>query len=183
VAAARCAAGLVEAVGAAAIVAAPSAASAAAMARDDAKAAAVAPALAGELFDLTVAKARLDDGPVEVARFLVLGRNEPPATGADATSVLVGLDDKPGRLAEVLDAFAAAGLNVRRIASRPTVRQRGREGLRDLFFVDLDGHRAEPACRAVLDRLAAELPLLKVLGSYPRDSSNDSLRSSGEGRS
>jgi hypothetical protein len=35
----------------------------------------------------------------------------------------------------------------------------------------------------VLDRLAAELPLLKVLGSYPRDSSNDSLRSSAEGRS
>jgi chorismate mutase/prephenate dehydratase len=165
VAAARCAAGLVEAVGAASIVAAPSAAAAAALARDDARGAAVAPALAGELFDLLVAKPRLDDGPGDVARFLVLGRNAPPATGADATSLLVGLDDKPGRLAEVLDRLAAAGLNLRRIASRPT----DRRGLRDLFFVDLDGHRGEPACREVLERLAAELPLLKVLGSYPRD--------------
>jgi chorismate mutase/prephenate dehydratase len=188
VAAARCAAGLVEAVGGAAIVAAPSAAVAAGLARDDARGAAVAPALAGELFDLAVAKARLDDGPVEVARFLVLGRTEPPATGADATSLLLGLDDKPGRLAEVLDRFAAAGLNVRRIASRPTARQRARErreGLRDLFFVDLDGHRAQPGCQEVLKALAAELPLLKVLGSYPRDVTfdNDSLRSSNEGRS
>jgi chorismate mutase / prephenate dehydratase len=165
VAAARCAAGLVEAVGAASIVTAQSAAAAAALARDDPRGAAVAPALAGELFDLAVAKPRLDDGPADVARFLVLGRQPPPATGADATSLLVGLDDKPGRLAEVLERLAAAGLNLRRIASRPT----DRRGLRDLFFVDLDGHRDQPACREVLARLVRELPLVKVLGSYPRD--------------
>jgi chorismate mutase / prephenate dehydratase len=174
VAAARCAAGLVEAVGGAAIVAAPSAAAAAALAREDARGAAVAPALAGELFDLVVAKARLDDGPADVARFLVLGRTAPPATGEDATSLLVGLDDKPGRLAQLLDQLAVAGLNLRRIASRPT----DRRGLRDLFFLDLDGHRDQPACRAVLERLAVELPLLKVLGSYPRDAANDSQRPS-----
>src|SRR3954469_15365496 len=74
VAAARCAAGLVEAVGGAAVVAAPSAAAAAALARDDLHAAALAPALAAEPFDLVVAKPRLDDGPVDVARFLLLGR-------------------------------------------------------------------------------------------------------------
>jgi chorismate mutase/prephenate dehydratase len=177
VAAARCAAGLVEAVGGAAIVAAPSAAAAASLARDDARGAAVAPALAGELFDLLVAKPRLDDGLGDFARFLVLGRTAPPPTGADATSLLVGLDDKPGRLAEVLDGLAIAGLNLRRIASRPTMRQRARHGgeggLRDLFFVDLDGHRDQPACRQVLERLAGELPLLKVLGSYPRDLANE----------
>jgi chorismate mutase/prephenate dehydratase len=172
VAAARCAAGLVEAVGGAAIVAAPSAAGAAALARDDARGAAVAPALAGELFDLSVAKARLDDGPVDLARFLVLGRNAPPATGADATSLLLGLDDKPGRLADVLERLASAGLNLRRIASRPAVRARA-GGLRDLFFVDLDGHRDDPACRAALEGLAGELPLLKILGSYPRDAGGD----------
>ena len=169
-AAARCAAGLVEAVGGASVVAAPSAAAAAALARDDAGGAAVAPALAGELFDLVVAKPRLDDGPSDVARFLVLGRVPPPPTGADATSLLIGLDDKPGRLAEVLERLGAAGLNLRRIASRPT----DRRGLRDLFFVDLDGHRDQPACKEVLERLSRELPLLKILGSYPRDA--------GEGR-
>jgi chorismate mutase / prephenate dehydratase len=169
VAAARCAAGLARALPGASVVAAPSAAAAAALARDDAGGAAVAPAIAGELHDLAVAEARLDDGPADVARFLVLGRVVPPPTGADATSLLVGLDDKPGRLAEVLERLGAAGLNLRRIASRPT----DRRGLRDLFFVDLDGHQADAACREVLERLGRDLPLLKVLGSYPRDVSND----------
>ena len=164
-AAARCAAGLVEAAPGAALIAAPSADAAAALARDDARAAAVAPALAADLFDLAVAKPRLDDGPADLARFLVLGKEAPPATGTDATSVLFGLDDSPGRLAKVLDRLAAAGVNLRRIASRPT----DRRGLRDLFFVDLDGHRGDAACRVVLDALAAEVPLLKILGSYPRD--------------
>src|SRR3954465_11898398 len=131
IAAARCAAGLVEAVAGAAVVAAPSAAGAAAMARDDVHAAALAPALAAELFDLAVAKPRLDDGPSDVARFLVLGRHAPRPTGDDATSLLIGLDDKPGRLAEVLNRLGTAGLNLRRIASRPT----DRRGLQDLFFV------------------------------------------------
>jgi len=164
-AAARCAAGLVEAVPGAAVIAAPSAAAAAALARDDGRAAAIAPALAADLFDLAVAKPRLDDGPSDLARFLVLGKEAPPPSGADATSVLFGLDDSPGRLAKVLDRLAAAGVNLRRIASRPT----DRRGLRDLFFVDLDGHRSDAACREVLDALAAEVPLVKILGSYPRD--------------
>ena len=95
----------------------------------------------------------------------MLGRQPARPTGDDATSLLIGLDDKPGRLAEVLNRLGAAGLNLRRIASRPT----DRRGLHDLFFVDLDGHRDDPGCRAALDALAAGLPLLKVLGSYPRD--------------
>ncbi|HVR62612.1 MAG TPA: prephenate dehydratase domain-containing protein [Polyangia bacterium] len=164
-AAARCAAGLMEAAPRASVVAAPSAAAAAVLARDDARAAAVAPALAADIFDLVVAKAQLDDGPADLARFLVLGKSAPPPTGTDATSLLLGLDDQPGRLARVLDRLAAAGVNLRRIASRPT----DRRNLRDLFFVDIDGHRGEPVCRAALEALASELPLLKVLGSYPRD--------------
>jgi chorismate mutase/prephenate dehydratase len=35
------------------------------------------------------------------------------------------------------------------------------------FFVDLEGHRSDPAVAAALDELAALAPFLKVLGSYP----------------
>jgi chorismate mutase/prephenate dehydratase len=164
-AAARCAAGLVEAVPGAAVMSAASAAAAAALAREDSRSGAIAPAMAADIFDLAVARPRLDDGPADVARFLVLGKEAAAQTGTDATSLLFGLDDRPGRLANVLDRLAAAGVNLRRIASRPT----DRRGLRDLFFVDLDGHRSDSACRAVLEGLAREVPLLKILGSYPRD--------------
>ena len=60
---------------------ATSAAAAAALARDDARGAALAPALAATLFDLAVAKPRLDDGPADVARFLVLGREAAAGVG------------------------------------------------------------------------------------------------------
>jgi chorismate mutase/prephenate dehydratase len=165
VAAARCAGGMAEAIPGAAVLAAPSAAAAAALARDDARAAAIAPAMAADIFDLQVARPRLDDGPADVARFLVLGDRPAAPTGGDATSVIFGLDDRPGRLATVLDRLAAAGVNLRRIASRPT----DRRGLRDLFFVDMDGHRDDAGLRAALASLAAEVQLVKVLGSYPRD--------------
>ncbi len=82
----------------------------------------------------------------------------PPACSSASTT-------GPGAWPTVLDRLAAAGVNLRRIASRPT----DRRGLRDLFFVDLDGHRSDPACRAVLETLATEVPLVKILGSYPRD--------------
>jgi chorismate mutase/prephenate dehydratase len=73
--------------------------------------------------------------------------------------------DRPGRLADVLTQLAGAGVNLRQIVSRPS----DRRGLRDLIFVDLEGHRDDPQCAAALARLEAELPLFKVLGSYPRD--------------
>jgi chorismate mutase/prephenate dehydratase len=165
VAAARCAAGLVEAVGNAAVIASPSAAAAVTSARDDARAAALAPAIAAELFDLLVAKPRLDDGPLDSARFLILGRKPSPPTGADVTSLMLSFYDRPGRLADVLTQLAGAGVNLRQIVSRPS----DRRGLRDLIFVDLEGHRDDPQCAAALARLEAELPLFKVLGSYPRD--------------
>ena len=108
-------------------------------------------------------------GPADVARFLVLGRAAPSATrGGRHESLLVGLDDKPGRPRR--SARAAGGGRAQSAAGSPS-RPTDRRGLRDLFFVDLDGHRDEPACRAVLERLASDLPLLKVLGSYPRDGS------------
>jgi chorismate mutase/prephenate dehydratase len=65
----------------------------------------------------------------------------------------------------VLEQLGKAGLNLRRIASRPS----DRRGLRDLFFVDLDGHRDDPACAATLAQLTGKLPVFKILGSYPRD--------------
>jgi prephenate dehydratase len=35
--------------------------------------------------------------------------------------------------------------------------------------VDVDGHRDDAQCASTLARLGGELPLFKILGSYPRD--------------
>jgi len=160
----RCASALVELLPHATVVVEPTEAAAAAGARDDARAAAVAPAAAADLFDLLVVKDRLEPAAAETSRFLVLGREPARPTGRDGTSLLVGVDDWPGRLAQALQKLGTGGVNLRRITSRATSRGK----LEDLFFIDVDGHRDEPRCRAAFDRLAADLPLFKVLGSYPR---------------
>ncbi len=36
------------------------------------------------------------------------------------------------------------------------------------FFVDLLGHREDPAVAAAVAELTRELPLVRMLGSYPR---------------
>ena len=163
VAAARCAAGLVEAVGGAAWWRPRRPRPRRRWRARICTRAALAPALAAELFDLV-------GGPAAPRRRARRRRALPGARAATAApdrqrrdQPALGLDDKPGRLAEVLNRLAAAGLNLRRIASRPT----DRRGLRDLFFVDLDGHRDDPGCQAALDAAGGGAAAAEGAGIVP----------------
>ena len=62
---------------------------------------------------------------------------------------------------EALRPLSAAGINLTRIESRPSRRRRWEY----VFFLDLEGHRAEPAVAQALAALAAGRTL-RVLGSY-----------------
>ncbi len=137
---------------------------AARLTRDDPVAAAVASELAGQLYDLKIAKRKIEDEVRNVTRFLVIGRQPPPATGKDKTSILFSVKDAAGILFRVLQPLADAGINLSRIESRPS-----RKRLWDyVFFIDVDGHVSEPKVQAALDALKARCEFVKVLGSYPR---------------
>ncbi len=116
----------------------------------------------------------LDDAyaePHNQTRFVVLAPGKSrlvsdvaPAPGPHRTSLLVlGGDDRPGRLQAILAPLAAAGLNLTSIVSRPTRRRFGRYH----FLLELDGHLADPRVRDALDEVRRHGDL-KVLGSYPR---------------
>src|SRR3569623_128146 len=67
-------------------------------------------------------------------------------------------------LDEMLAPFARHGISMSRIESRPS-----RRGVWEyVFFVDIEGHGADPVVAEALSQLAAEAAMLKVLGSYPR---------------
>jgi len=137
---------------------------AARLTRDDPVAAAVASELAGQLYDLKIAKRRIQDEVNNVTRFLVIGRETAPATGKDKTSILFSLHDRPGVLFEVLKPLADAGLNLSRIESRPS-----RKRLWDyVFFIDVDGHQNDASVQGAIEALRASCEFVKVLGSYPR---------------
>lgn len=127
--------------------------------------AAVAPAHAGELHGLEVLAADIADHPENQTRFvLVRTTGVPGPTGHDKTTVVCfQRADRPGSLLTILQEFAARGINLTKLESRPTKR-----GLGDYcFIIDLEGHVADEVVADCLRTLKAELADVKFLGSYP----------------
>ncbi len=99
-------------------------------------------------------------------RFLLVRRpgSLPGATGNDRTSVVVTASDRVGALSELLAELALRRINLTRIESRPT---KGRLG-EYRFYIDLDGHVAEPRVGDALAALRRHCPDTRFLGSYPK---------------
>lgn len=96
-------------------------------------------------------------------RFLILGLGEAKRGRRNKTSVLFALTDTPGALHDALVPFRKQRINLMKIESRPS-RQKAWEYL---FFIDLEGHEAEPRVKRALATLKRHTTLLRVLGSYP----------------
>ena len=69
-----------------------------------------------------------------------------------------------GVLHTLLQPFAAAGINITRIESRPSRRQNWDY----VFFLDLDGHAKEMPLSGALAELEEMSSLFRVLGAYPK---------------
>jgi len=146
------------------LVETPSTADAAHRAAEDPEGAAIASELGARLAGLAVLRTALQDAAHNVTRFLVIGRGEPPAPtagGGDKTTILLVLGDRPGDLFEALRPITEARINLTRIESRPS-RRRPWEYV---FFLDLEGHAADPVVADAVARLR-EGRTVRVLGSY-----------------
>jgi chorismate mutase/prephenate dehydratase len=140
-----------------------STADAARMAKGDGAGAALASGLAAPLYGLEVARHGIQDQRANFTRFLVVGRNLPPSTGRDRTTLLLQAPDGPGALLHLLEPLARRGLNLSRIESHPT----RKKAWDYAFFLDVDGHRDDAPLAAAIQELSSGCGL-RVLGSYPR---------------
>ena len=140
-------------------------------------AAAVASARVAPIYGLEVIADAIQTGDDNRTRFAVLARRgeedrvraeaRPPAVaGAARTSLVFAVRNVPGSLYRSLGAFATRGINLWRLESRPWAERGARWEY--VFWVDLDGDPAEPACAAALAALAGETELVRILGTYPR---------------
>ncbi len=142
---------------------APSTAHAARLAAEEPRAAAVAGALAADLYGLETVEARIEDDARNVTRFLVIGPHRPAPSGRDKTSLLFAVRDEVGALYHMLRPFYDAGVNLTKIESRPL---RG-EAWQYVFFVDCEGHVTEPGLTRAVAELEGRCRFLRVIGSYP----------------
>jgi chorismate mutase/prephenate dehydratase len=126
--------------------------------------AAIGSQLAGQLYGVNALFQSIEDRPNNVTRFFVIARSEAQRSGDDKTSLMFTTAHQPGALARVLGAFADAGVNLTHIDKRPSLR----ENWNYTFFVDLEGHKDDPAVHAAIVAAAAHCQQVWTLGSYPR---------------
>ena len=143
----------------------PSTAAAAHRAAEDGAVAAVASAIAAQACGLAFAARSIEDHRDNTTRFLLLGRHAAPRSGHDLTSAVFTVrKTEPGALHRLLAPFAAHGVNLTSIQSRPMPGK----PFEYLFFLDLEGHREDAGVARALTEAAAQAHSHRVLGSFPR---------------
>lgn len=128
-------------------------------------AAAIAGEVAASVYGIRVLAPNIEDHDHNTTRFLVLGRRRPRSSGADKTSIVAsGSRTRPGSLSRLLEPLAKHRVNMTRIESRPSRRDKWEY----VFFIDLEGHVDDMPVARALAALQKRSTLYRVLGSYPR---------------
>ena len=149
------------------LIASSNAAAAVDLFEDDRIDAAVSTPNIGNHYKVKILAKNIADNRHAQTRFIELGKPgpAPKRTGSDKTSIIVELpNDRPGALLEMLEQFAARGVNLSRIESRPIGDRLGRYR----FNIDAQGHIDDAAVAEALMGLHRFSPNLTFLGSYPR---------------
>ncbi len=129
--------------------------------------AAISAPIAAATYRLATLATNIADQEGAVTRFVLVSRPGPPspATGADKTSLVVFIrENHPGALLELLEQFAARGVDLTRIESRPTGSALGKY----CFSIDAEGHVADPRVGEALVGLRRTSADVRFLGSYAR---------------
>lgn len=127
-------------------------------------AAAIAGSMAAELYGLKVLAEKIEDEPDNSTRFLIIGTQKIPPSGADKTSLVVAMRNEPGALHNLLEPFHRCGIDLTRVESRPS-----RTGAWTyVFFMDFSGHAQDSDVEKVLKEVASRAADVKLLGSYPK---------------
>ncbi len=133
------------------------------------KAAGIGNVLAAEEYGLRILATDLQDADFNQTRFLViaprpLAAPEAINAGRYTTAIMLSIKDRVGALHAITSVFTKYELNMNRIESRPS-RQKAWDYR---FFIEFNGHPAQPQVAAAMQELSDETVWVKVLGAWLR---------------
>jgi prephenate dehydratase len=124
--------------------------------------AAIASVDAASLAGLIVLAERIQTEKENFTKFAIIGSTDPGLGPADKTSMVMAVLDEPGSLLGALEPFAARGINLHKLESRP----RHGAAFEYLMYVDFMAPLGDPEVEAALKEVREHTSLLKILGSY-----------------
>lgn len=127
-------------------------------------AAAIASAIAAEIYGLKILCQDIEDISNNITRFLILSKQDALPTGDDKTIILFSTAHRTGALVDVLNVFKEYNINMTNIGSRPNKKRQWEY----YFFVDFLGHRLDDNVTKALAEAKNHCLQLSVLGSFPR---------------
>lgn len=134
--------------------------------RGDPTIAAIAPAIAAELYGLEIIERNVEDSADNMTRFVILAR-EPITPEALAgkpvmTTFIFEVKNIPAALYKALGGFATNGVNMTKLESY----QHGTSFAASAFYADIIGAPGDPAVDRALEECAFHSKELRILGSY-----------------
>ncbi len=134
--------------------------------RGDPSIAAIAPAIAAELYGLQIIERNVEDSPDNMTRFVILAQ-QPLAAGLlegqpVMTTFIFEVKNIPAALYKSLGGFATNGVNMTKLESY----QQGTSFAATTFYADIIGAPGDPAVDRALEECAFHSKELRILGSY-----------------
>ena len=114
------------------------------------------------LLSLPVLAHNLEDEPGNQTRFVVIGPQSAESETADKSSILFTLPDRPGALAVILELFFRAGINIRKLESRPLRAERWKYA----FFADVEVNLLQAEYSGIIADLRQSCHSFRLLGCY-----------------
>lgn len=120
-----------------------------------------------EMHGLDILRRRIASDPNNCTRFICISKNVEVYEGAETTAVSLSIPNISGSLYRLLTKFAANGLSMTKIQSKPLpveVRQKFPDDY--MFYIEFNGSIKEPKILKLINNMESELNYFKFHGSF-----------------